>query len=865
MIEFAHPWFLVLIATLPALALPLRHSLADLTPHQRLACTMSRMAILLALALALAEPRFRVATRNLAVLFVVDDSASVSPTAQKTAHDFVGEALRTAPHSARAGVVGFAERAALWQRPAPNLRLSKKWPDTAHRDATDLGGALSFASAIFPAETAKRIVLLSDGQDTADRAAASAQTLAQNGIELFAVPLRNGSQPEVLLEKLDAPQRTRMNEPFDLVAVIGSNVATQATVKLYQNQFLAGKRDTALVPGENRVVFKNLSAAGALASFEAEVTAARDTLTENNRAQATISVRGQPRVLIVESEESKLQPLAAALRAEKIDVETRDAQGLPRSLEDLQQFDLFLLSDVPALRMSGAQMELYRSWVREFGGGFAMLGGENSFGVGGYYKTPVEQMLPVRMEHDDREETPTVAMLIVLDRSGSMAAPVAGQTKMSLADQGAAYALDVLQPKDLCGVIAVDTRVHNVVPLARLESKGLAQQRIMAVTAGGGGIYIYSSLVEAFQQLRDAKAKIKHVILFSDANDAEEKTAGEIPDGTPGIGSALDLATAMLANNITTSVVALGLASDKDADFLKEVAQRGNGRFYLTSDALTLPQIFSTETLRVAQSSLIEEPFGIVPLKRGAATEGIDWRQAPLLLGCNATKPKPTADILLATERGEPLLLTWRYGLGQTAAFTSDAKARWASEWLAWPGYGKFWTQLVRALMRKSDEANLQVNVSEQGEHVTLAIDATTPDGSFRNELPVAVDCLAPTGERKTRPAKQDAPGRYSATFDLPAQGTSLFSVNAGKEGGSYVFGHTRSYPREFLTRETNEPLLRELAEIGHGKFAPAPGEIFAAPKNATRPRHDLSPLLLSLALVLFPLDLWLRRRSWKR
>jgi Ca-activated chloride channel homolog len=320
----------------------------------------------------------------------------------------------------------------------------------------------------------------------------------------------------------------------------------------------------------------------------------------------------------------------------------------------------------------------------------------------------------------------------------------------------------------------------------------------------------------------------------------------------------------MLAAKITTSVVGLGTEQDKDVPFLRQLAERGNGRFYLTDDATTLPQIFSTETMKVAQSSLIEEPFLAVAASKSPVTAGLDWAQSPLLLGYNATKLKPTADLLLTTERGEPLLATWRYGLGQAAAFTSDAKARWAAEWIAWPGFGKFWTQFVRGLMRKSDQASFQVNTHETGDRLDLSIDAIKPEGSFRDRMPVTVSMLGPDGATTTAEAIQDGPGSYHAAFDLPPEGTSIFSVSSPDlPDGGYVFGHTRSYPREFLSAETNEPFLRTLATFSGGRLAPRPADIFAPPKSVSMQRKDLTDDFLILALVLFPLDIWLRRRSW--
>ena len=863
MIELAHPWFLALGALILLLPLLARRSIAGLTPAQRRVCFVLRVIILLLLIGALAGPRWLLPSRELAVLFAVDDSASLSPAARQEARDFVAAAAEASGGGDTLGVVGFAKEAALWQPPTAPLKIAA-WPALPDRKSTAIASALDFASAIFPAGKTRRLVLLSDGNDTAGRAAETAARLAATGVEIFTVPLRNASAPEVLVERVESPRRLKQGEPFDLLAHLHSNVATTAKVKLYQNQFLLEQRDVALVPGDNEFRAPNLRADGNFISYEVEVIAAQDTALENNRGVATASLRGQPRVLVIDSDDSKSRPLADALRNEKILVDTRAASGVPRTLEDLQQYDLFLLSDVSALILSREQMELYRRWVQDFGGGFALIGGENSYGVGGYYRTPIEQMLPVRMEHEDRLDTPSVALLVVLDRSGSMTAQVGGVTKMSLADQGAVYAMNVLQPRDYFGVTAVDTRPHVVVPIAPIGSRSGAEQKILSITAGGGGIYIYTSLVDAFQQLRDIPARIKHLILFSDTADAEEKAAGEMGDGARGLGTSFDLAAAMLAAKITTSVVGLGTEQDKDTAFCRQLAERGGGRFYLTSDATTLPQIFATETLKVAQSSLVEEPFLAVPAKPSAITAGLDWKSSPLLLGYNATKPKPTADLLLATERGEPLLATWRYGLGQTAAFTSDAKARWATEWMQWPGFGKFWSQLVRGLMRKSDQASFEVTTTEVGDRLELAIDAVTPDGTFRNRLPISVNALQPDGSTQTVAARQDGPGSYRVSLDLPPEGTSVISVNSPDlPDGGYVFGETRSYPREFLTTETNEPFLRQLATLGGGKFSPTPAELFSRPERATMQRRDLSPWLLVAALVLFPLDLWLRRRSW--
>ena len=860
MIEVARPWMFALLLALPLLWLGMRGSIAGWTPTQRGVCTAMRIALLAAIAMALAGLRMLRPSSETSVLFVVDASASISPEAANAAREFVAKSLAGKRSSDTAGIVGFAETTQLWQPPSESAPLAE-WPALETRKATDIGAALDFASALFPADQARRVVLLSDGNDTAGRANEASARLAAQGVEVWTVPLRNPQTPEVLVERVDIPRRLKQGEPFDLTANIRSNVETKAKVRLYQSQFLVAEKSMTLKVGDNEFRAPNLQPDGNFVPFDFEVLPDADTAPENNRASAIASLRGQPRVLIVDGESDKARPLADALRNARIAVDLRDGRGAPKTIDDLQQFDLFILSDLSALTLSRAQMELYRRWVQDFGGGFLMLGGESSFGVGGYFRSPVEQMLPVKMEHSDRQELPTVALLIVLDRSGSMTAQVAGQTKMSLANQGAALALNVLGPRDYFGVLAVDTRAHVVAALARHGAKEPVAQKILSITAGGGGIYIYTSLAESFQALRDISARIKHVILFSDAADAEEKNAGEQQDGAKGSGTSLDLVTAMASAKITTSVVALGSEADKDAAFLRQLAERGQGRFYLTSDATTLPQIFSTETLKVAQASLIEEPTLAVVAGKSPITAGIDWAQSPLLLGYNATKAKPTADILLATERGEPLLATWRYGLGQAAAFTSDAKSRWAGEWLNWPGYGKFWPQVVRGLLRKSDAAAFEVTTRENGAMLDLQIDAVTPDGTFRNRLPITIATRGEGDAAAQFPAVQSAPGRYTASIPLPSEGTTVISVNSPElPDGGIALAHTRSYPREFLASATNEPLLRSIGT----RFDPQPSEVFTPSARQTPRRTDLSNYFLIAALSLLPLDIFLRRRTWK-
>jgi Ca-activated chloride channel family protein len=292
MIEVAHPWsFLLFALCVPLLWLAQRRSLADLTPASRRLCLVIRAVILSLLVLALVGINLLVPSRKVATMFVVDHSASVSPEARAEADRFVAESMRFAGGNL-AGVTGFAGSPSLWLPPTSDTSIPNAWPALASPNATDTARALEFAAALLPAETHRRIVLLSDGNDTSDRVAETTQRLASTGIELSVVPLRNPEHPEVLVERVDVPRQLKTGEPFDLTAKIHSNIATKAKVKLYQNQFLLEQRDVELKEGDNAFNALNLRAEGNFVTYEVEVVPVQDTALENNRAQATASSPG---------------------------------------------------------------------------------------------------------------------------------------------------------------------------------------------------------------------------------------------------------------------------------------------------------------------------------------------------------------------------------------------------------------------------------------------------------------------------------------------------------------------------------------------------------------------------------------------
>lgn len=790
---------------------------------RRGAALVLRLMIFVALLLSLLGIAVERGEVETAVFVVVDETPSVSSTGRGTGEAFV-EAVREVAGEDRVRKAVFTEGIA--------------------------GEALLREAMNRSPDQPTRFVLITDGvsRDPAGDEVA-ARKLAATGVPTDVVVVDRERGPEVELADLEVPAAVQPGQAFDVVATVRSNGERTTEMRLYADGLLLAEREAELTAGENRIVFANVPGADGGGELRAEVIAVDDTFAENNVALAKVATSRSARVLVLDPEPGRMEWLAGQLRGAKFEVEVRPTNAAPERIEEWNRFDLVVLSDSGAEELGEERMRLLRTWVADLGGGLVFAGGENAFAAGGYRDTPLAELAPVELDYEDTAELPVSALMIALDRSGSMAATVGGQTKMALADAGAVRAMDALQAKDFFGVLAVDTEAHAVVPLGRVADRALTADRVLGIQAGGGGIYVTTALVAVYRALRGVDARIKHVILFSDASDAEEKSAGGF--------EALDLAGAMLAQRITVSVVALGGEGDRDTEFLRVLAERGGGRFYLTSDALSLPRIFAEESLRATRSNLVETAFRPVVAAEADEIAGIDWEAAPFVLGYDATSVKAGTRVLLATERGEPLLATGRVGLGKVAAFTSDLKGRWTGDWLGWMGFGKLVAQLARATARGAESGGVTAWVESAGGEMAVVVDAMDRDGQFANGADVVVTRLADSREAR---AEQVAPGRYRAVFGGVA-GDGNFSVRVG-DGAPVAIVARADENGEFAVLRDVGPELDRIVAAGRGMLDPTAEETLRPTGEVVLSSRELSPWFLALAILLVPVDVWVRRRS---
>jgi len=844
-IEITRPGMVGLVVCLLPVLWYFRRSLVDFARWQQRLSLLVRSLLLASLALAAAGVNLVHRGDRQFVVFLLDRSASVDDAATTQAQQFVAAAAEHLDRRDEARVMDFAADVL----PARHIAADAQapLPEGLDRSHTDIARALSVGWASIPASYAKTLVVLSDGRSTHGEPLAVAQAARMVGVRVCTVPLESDSRDEVQVTQVDAPTQVRTGAPFELVVEVASTHADTGELEVYRNDIQVASEHVEIKPGTNRYRFRQMASADRFQTYAVRLAAARDHLVDNNAASALVACQGKPRVLLVEENPRAARYLTWALEKEDITVEVRGPRGVPRTLADLENYELICLSNVAATDLSGRQMQLIRSYVQDLGGGLIMLGGDKSFGLGGYYKTVLEEILPVRSDFEKEKEKPSLAMVLVIDKSGSM-----GGQKIELAKEAAKAATELLGSLDQVGVIAFDGSSKWLCPVHPASDKSYILERISSLVAGGG-TNLAPALSDAFNALDLARAKLKHVIALTDGHS--------VP------GNFFEVTSAMANADITVSTVAVGVGADRE--LLERIANWGNGRSYFTEDPGHIPQIFARETMEASKSAINERPFLPQQIRPHQVCQGLNFDEAPFLLGYVIARAKPTAELVLATEAGHPLLATWRYGLGRSLAFTSDAKNRWAAEWLSWDGFSRFWSQVVRDTMRTTSPGLMQVDLDRAGDVMRVSVDALHPSpqrqGEYLDDVKTVLELIRPGRDVEQVLLRQAMPGRYEGRFevsDLENYHVRISQKRDQVEVQSISHGVAVGYSPEYYVGSSDRTLLRKLADVGGGMYDVGPDAI--VDRNARSSRvQPLWPVLVGMALILLIFDVALRRIDW--
>jgi Ca-activated chloride channel family protein len=852
--EFSNPhglWFLLFLFAFLYLW---KTSLSPLPPWREKLSLLSRLLMVLCLVGALAEMRLVWTVKKLSVLFILDISESVNTSSQAQGIEWINQASKAMTENDQAALIVFGANAYVDMNWQPRFKITEI-TSIPERNFTDISRAIRLALASFPDDTQKKIVLITDGNENLGNALNEAIISKSNNIPIYCKKINQVPEVEVLIENVIIPSEVRLNQTFEMKLLIKSFQKTTTKVRLYRDGEYLEEGVFELDEGMNIFKIPQKMDTPGFVNYEITLEPREDTLPVNNTMMGFTLVQGESKVLYIEGKKGKSDYLANALREAGLIVDVKSQYEIPTTLPELNNYDCVILSDISSHWFSYDQMLFFNKYVSEMGGGLIMVGGEDSFGVGLYAKTPIEEALPVDMDIRQKKHLASMAMEIVIDQSGSMGAVVAsGQTKMQLANEAACATIDFLKLYDMVEVLMTDTAPKSLFPLQKIgteENRYYLQDCVRSNRGGGGGIYCYAGLLPAYRNLRQVDSIVKHIILFADGSDAEQQEGCE------------QLAVEGYADGITLTTISLG--NGHHTPFLRNLAMAGAGQFYLTDNAMDLPRIFAKDTMIASKNVLVEKTFFPTLVGNVEFLKGINWQETPSLYGYVATtkKESPLVEEIMQGLDGDPLLVRWQYGLGKSVAFTSDVKDRWSKDWLHWEGYKKLWPQLVRWSLRSKHKKNIRVHQKFERGKGFLVVEALDDEGNYENFLNLEARIVKPDGTSHGLPLNQTAPGQYSGDFPALSEGIYMFNLVEHRDSQPYVLtsvAASQSYPIEYKDLEPKDALLNQISEITDGKVINDFAGLFKLDQKEVKAYRDIFlPLLLS-ALLLLLLDIMARR-----
>jgi uncharacterized membrane protein len=848
-LSFIFPTFLWLLLLLPPLW-ALTFVVPKRLPRWRFwASLLLRTVAIAGLVLGLAGTQLVQPVGAVTTIFLLDGSDSVALSQRARAEAFVQDALAQMPDADRAALVVFGQRALVERTPSGERALGRVVAQPGG-GATNVEEAVRLGLAVLPNEGHQRLVLLSDGGENAGDAQAAARIAAARGVPVDVVALSGlADGPDAQVSGVELPAAAREGQRLRMRITLESSVATSGrlTVSGPGGAILADQQVT--VPeGAQTYEVALPEAQPAFNRYIVRLDVPIDARPENNAAEAYSFVSGRPRVLLVEGQPGEARNLAAALQSAQIDATVGAPEQIPASLAELSAYDAVALIDVPKRAVAERAQSTLSAYVHDLGRGLLMVGGENSFGAGGWRRTPIEEALPVTMDIPSRVRLPPASIVVLIDVSGSMGADENGRTKISLAAEGAQRIATLMRDDDELTVVLFDSQPRQVIGPLPGSRRDEAIAALNNAQAGGGGINIHDGLEEAAKYIRATDKPIRHIITITDGGDTVQQ------DG------ALDIVRKLHDEKVTLSSIAVG---DGDhVPFIRDMARAGDGRTFLTDRAANIPAILASEAQAVIQPYIVEEDF--TPALGAPHPILRDLKAAPQLKGYVITTPRQTAQVLLSSPRGDPVLAAWQYGLGHALAWTSDLKGQWGTEWVAWNEFPRFSAQLLGWLLPPQGAQNLTLQATSSGAELILTAQAQDELGRARAGLQVTGRLVASTSDGGAVTLREVAPGQYRAVVAGAKPGVYLVQLAAsdaqGQPFGAVTAGAVVPQSAEYRSRGANPALLEALARATGGRLNPAPVAAFDANLASQGAVREIALPLLWLALLLLPFDIALRR-----
>jgi hypothetical protein len=817
-----HPWLLLLTL------LPVAWAAWELRGGSPRTAVLLKAAAMAAIVLALAEPRIMVYKTRVAVAFLADTSASV------TAQDLAAEsALADQVERARGRhwmrVIPFASGT---RNTAADERTKRGWAlrhtAGAPGHGTSLEAAIRDGAASLPAGMVPRLLLVSDGRENLGSAARATWQAQQLGIPVDTVSLAGRPKPGLLLESVAIPGQVFSGERFPVEVTIQAPRAAEANVEMTAEGKIIGSSRVALAAGANHLRLQaSVNSAGAIA-LAGKISA--PDLGEA-RFENAVTLR-RPRVLVVSRDPAASQEhLVRALNANQFEV-VHSPAGVPEKLDDYQ---LAVINNWDMHSIPAARKATLENFVKN-GGGLLWIAGEHNVYIERKGdEDALDRTLPAKLAPPRSPEGTSVVLII--DKSSSMEG-----RKIELARLAAIGVVENLRPIDSVGVLIFDNSFQWAVPIRRADDRG-SIERLISGIAPDGGTQIAPALTEAYQRILPQNAVYKHIVLLTDGISEE--------------GDSMSLAKQALANHVTISTV--GLGQDVNRAFLERVAQSAEGKSYFLNDPSGLEQLLLRDVEEHTGVTAVEKPFTPKILKQAEILQGVGMEKAPPLRGYVRFQSKPSSDAILEADRNDPLFVRWQYGLGRAAVFTSDAKNRWAVNWVGWPGFDRLWANIFRDLLPHASQTETAADFDRANNE--LVVDYHLSRNVPEPETVPDIYAFGPNGFQVPLNVSKVTGGHYRARLAI-GQRQGLFRVRPLAESRAFPEIGFYRQEDEMVEYGNNENLLRQIASATGGRFSPSPRQVFDPGGRSIRSTMDLWPGLLAVAVLLNLAELILRK--WK-
>lgn len=828
------------------------------TPRQRLTAILRegrpgafgwmRILIVLLLILALAGTGVTFSARNQSVMFVADISTSAATTRTEM-EDFIKRSITSMPQGDVAGVLLVGEDAQL-EAPVAARPTFSGFTAMVKPDHTDLERGLRLGAALLPSGYRRRIVLLSDGKENVGNAMAEVQRLRQRGFTVDVVNFAPKPGPEALIKSIEAPGAIRLGERVELTLTATATAATPATLRIYEERTLVETRRVNLQPGDQEIRIAMEGLTPGYHRLWATLEAEKDTLSQNNESAVMVNVQGAPSVLVVEGYPGAGTNIVRALESTGMAVEVRTPDGLPTHGPQFSRWASVVMVDVPAPLIRSTSMEALNSYVKQGGHGLVVIGGENSYAMGGYAGTKLEELLPVTMDVPQRMEKPPIAVALIIENFESDA-------KIDISKEAGKALVDLLTPNDY--ILVGDATIVGgwQVPPQKVTDKARIKQLIDAMAPGDPPHYM-DHIEAAANELRKLDAKVKHIVFAGDG-DAQ----------SIGFSEYAARVSRIAADGITLSTVHVNWLRPGEEVLMQLMANMGKGRYYLAADPRSTPQIFLKEAQAMARPGIVEEDFYPGVLSHSPILQGLN-EGLPPLRGYIATTPKPTGEVVLQSAQADPVMAVWQAGLGRTVAFTSDSGGLWSEHMVAWKDFNRFWANVVTWTMPAVDADGIRTTTMVEGGKARMTVQLPGEGLAVggvggANSWPanITAGIIRPDGSTQVMPLQATAPGQYEGEIPTSMPGPYLVKLSAGTKRQSVLLGDTFvlvPYSPEFQTAGSDPLFMERLARAGGGKEITEPAAAFARDLPKAPGRLPLDQWLLALALLLWPLDIAMRR-----